>query len=251
MRRLAEQALAPDLSNERVADVLRQAYAPSFFVMAFHGYDKAGHQFYRYAHPEAFGNVPPDEARRYGHVLSGYTALVGRWVLGLEKTLQPGDVLVVLSGHGLAPTPLWRRLLGVLTGTEVGAASHADAPAGVFVAVGGPVRAGAELRGASVLDVAPTLLYLMGLPVARDMEGRVLERADRRRLRQRQPRDVHSELREPRGRSGRSRAAGRRPAAAARRAAVAGQALFEPGRSGACGPASARGSIAPPWPASS
>jgi len=25
-----------------------------------------------------------------------------------------------------------------------------------------------------VLDVAPTLLYLMGLPVARDMEGRVL-----------------------------------------------------------------------------
>ena len=25
-----------------------------------------------------------------------------------------------------------------------------------------------------MLDVAPTLLYLMGLPVARDMEGRVL-----------------------------------------------------------------------------
>jgi predicted AlkP superfamily phosphohydrolase/phosphomutase len=174
VRRLAEQALAPDLTNERVADVLRQAYAPSFFVMAFHGYDEAGHQFYRYAHPEAFGNVHPDEARRYGHVLSGYTALIGRWVLGLEKALQPGDVLVVLSGHGLAPTPLWRRLLGVLTGTEVGAASHADAPPGVFVAVGEPVRTGAELQGASVLDVAPTLLYLMGLPVARDMEGRVL-----------------------------------------------------------------------------
>ena len=42
------------------------------------------------------------------------------------------------------------------------------------MAVGGPVRAGAELGAASVLDVAPTLLYLMGLPVARDMEGRVL-----------------------------------------------------------------------------
>ncbi len=177
VRRLAEQALAPDLSNARVADVLRQAYAPSFFMMAFHGYDKAGHQFYRYAHPEAFGNVSPDEARRYGHVLSGYTALLGRWVLDLEKTLQPGDVLVVLSGHGLTPTPLWRRLLGVLSGTEVGAASHADAPAGVFVAVGGPVRAGAGLGAASVLDVAPTLLYLMGLPVARDMEGRVLSEA--------------------------------------------------------------------------
>jgi hypothetical protein len=174
LRRLAEQALAPDLSNMRVADVLLQAYAPSFFVLAFSGYDKAGHQFYRYVHPEAFGNVPPDEARRYGHVLRGYTALVGRWVLGLEKTLRPQDVLVVISGHGLAPTPLWRRLFGALTGTEVGAASHEDAPPGVLVAVGGPLRPGAELAGASLLDVAPTLLYLMGLPVARDMEGRVL-----------------------------------------------------------------------------
>jgi hypothetical protein len=30
------------------------------------------------------------------------------------------------------------------------------------------------LAEASVLDLAPTLLYLLGLPVARDMEGRVL-----------------------------------------------------------------------------
>jgi hypothetical protein len=36
------------------------------------------------------------------------------------------------------------------------------------------VKAGGLLHSASVLDVAPTILYLMGLPVARDMEGRVL-----------------------------------------------------------------------------
>ena len=30
------------------------------------------------------------------------------------------------------------------------------------------------MLGASVLEVAPTILYLMGLPVARDMEGIVL-----------------------------------------------------------------------------
>ena len=30
------------------------------------------------------------------------------------------------------------------------------------------------VTSASVLDVAPTVLYLCGLPVARDMEGRVL-----------------------------------------------------------------------------
>ncbi len=174
LRRLAEDALAPDLTYQRVGEALRQAYAPSFFVIAFRGYDEVGHEFYRYAHPEAFGNVSPDEARRYGRVLSGYAALIGRWVSELEKELRPGDVLVVVSGHGLEPTPLWRRLLGALTGTEVGTASHGDAPPGVIVAVGDVIRQGSRVRKASVLDVAPTLLYLMGLPVARDMEGRVL-----------------------------------------------------------------------------
>jgi arylsulfatase A-like enzyme len=42
------------------------------------------------------------------------------------------------------------------------------------MAVGGGIRPGQLLLGASVLDVAPTLLYLAGLPVGRDMEGRVL-----------------------------------------------------------------------------
>ena len=37
---------------------------------------------------------------------------------------------------------------------------------------GPPVRQGVELEGASILDVAPTVLTLLGLPVARDMAGR-------------------------------------------------------------------------------
>lgn len=61
-----------------------------------------------------------------------------------------------------------------MTGTPVVAASHAAGPEGFFLAVGDGIREGGTIRGASVLDVAPTLLYLMGLPVARDMEGRVL-----------------------------------------------------------------------------
>jgi hypothetical protein len=174
MRALAEGSLAPDLTYARVAQVLRQAYAPSLLVVSFPGYDAAGHLFYRYAHPEAFGDVRADEARRYGPVLGRYASLVERWVGEIERDLGPDDVLVVLSGRGLAPTPLWRRLVGVLTGTAVGAASHGGAPDGVLLVAGGGIRPGATPAGASVLDVAPTILYLMGLPVARDMEGRVL-----------------------------------------------------------------------------
>ena len=42
------------------------------------------------------------------------------------------------------------------------------------MAVGEGIEPGSTVRGASVVDVAPTILYLLGLPVARDMEGRVL-----------------------------------------------------------------------------
>jgi predicted AlkP superfamily phosphohydrolase/phosphomutase len=174
LRQLAAEALAPDLTYERAADVLRPAYDPALFVIAFHGYDVAGHAFYRYAHPEAFGDVSPEDARRYGPVLNRYASLLARWVTGLERTLDPEDVLIVVSGYGLQPSPLWRRLVGVLTGTQVTAATHAAAPPGFFIATGGGIQPGSRLRGASVLDIAPTLLYLMGLPVARDMEGRVL-----------------------------------------------------------------------------
>jgi predicted AlkP superfamily phosphohydrolase/phosphomutase len=174
LKALAEDALAPDFTYARAAEVLRQAYAPSLLVLSFHGYDQAGHTFYRHAHPEAFGNVGADEARRYGRVLERYASLVERWTGDIEREIGPGDVLVVLSAHGLAPVPLWRRLLGVLTGTSVAAATHTGAPDGLLIAAGDGIRPGTRPAGASVLDVAPTLLYLMGLPVARDMEGRVL-----------------------------------------------------------------------------
>jgi predicted AlkP superfamily phosphohydrolase/phosphomutase len=45
---------------------------------------------------------------------------------------------------------------------------------GVFAMSGGPVRCGHVFRGARIIDVAPTILYLMGLPVPAEMDGRPL-----------------------------------------------------------------------------
>ena len=87
----------PTSSYERAAEVLDATYRPTLFVVNFHGYDAVGHSFYREAHPEAFGNVRPEDARRYGRVLERYAALLGGFVSELEKELGPADVLVVVS----------------------------------------------------------------------------------------------------------------------------------------------------------
>jgi predicted AlkP superfamily phosphohydrolase/phosphomutase len=45
---------------------------------------------------------------------------------------------------------------------------------GVFMMAGGPTRRGLKLTGAEIIDIAPTVLYLMGLPIPADMDGRPL-----------------------------------------------------------------------------
>jgi len=50
-------------------------------------------------------------------------------------------------------------------------------PMGIFFLRGDPVRAGATVEGATVMDIAPTVLYLMGQPVPDDMDGRILSEA--------------------------------------------------------------------------
>ena len=45
---------------------------------------------------------------------------------------------------------------------------------GVLIAKGPAFRQGASPRGATLLDIAPTILHLLGVPVPSDMDGRVL-----------------------------------------------------------------------------
>jgi predicted AlkP superfamily phosphohydrolase/phosphomutase len=173
-RSLVEEALAPDLTYQRAGSLLRSVYDPAFFAVHVNGLDVAGHAFFRYAHPDRFGDVRPADVRRFGRVLDRYQALVGQWVGELGQGLRPGEVLFVVSGFGMEPVPLWRRLLGGVLGGGEASGTHASAPPGYLLAVGDGIRSEVYLEQATVLDIAPTILYLFGLPVARDMEGRVL-----------------------------------------------------------------------------
>lgn len=172
-RDLLERALAPDRTYERAGRVLRAAYDPPFFATYMFGLDPVGHTFLRHAQPDRFGNVGATELRRYGKVLDRYLAYVSQTLGDLAQGLRPDELLVVVSGYGLHPVPTWRRMLAALLGEEAPSGMHDDAPDGFILALGDGIRPGARFDNASVLDVMPTLLYLMGLPVARDMEGRV------------------------------------------------------------------------------
>lgn len=48
---------------------------------------------------------------------------------------------------------------------------------GIFAASGKGVKPDSSIRGARIIDIAPTVLYLLGLPVPSDMDGHILEDA--------------------------------------------------------------------------
>jgi predicted AlkP superfamily phosphohydrolase/phosphomutase len=45
---------------------------------------------------------------------------------------------------------------------------------GILAAIGPDVRRGGKIEGARIIDVAPTILYALGLPIPEDMDGRPL-----------------------------------------------------------------------------
>jgi predicted AlkP superfamily phosphohydrolase/phosphomutase len=171
---LVEKALAPDLTYERAGKVLRAAYDPPFFATYFYGLDVVGHAFLRYARPDEFGDVAEPQLRRYGRVVERYAAFLDERLASLLQEQRGDEILLLVSTHGMHPTPLWRTLLARLLASDAPSGSHEDAPPGLLAMAGDGIRAGAVVDDATLLDVAPTILYLMGLPVGRDMEGRIL-----------------------------------------------------------------------------
>lgn len=46
---------------------------------------------------------------------------------------------------------------------------------GIFLALGPDIREGVEIEGAKIYDLAPTILHIFGIPIPKDIDGRVLK----------------------------------------------------------------------------
>ena len=145
-------------------------HPPSLLAVRFPGIDAVGHRFLRYADPSAFGDVSVEESQRFGRVLQQYYGFLDT-VIGREMArLGPNDLLLVVSAFGMEPISPGKRVLEMVAGNPLISGTHERAPDGFVLAFGGPVAPGRPPR-ASVVDLTPTILYFLGLPVARDMDG--------------------------------------------------------------------------------
>ncbi len=59
--------------------------------------------------------------------------------------------------------------------TELLAGEHYAQPNGILIANGPDIREGGEIASSKLIDIAPTILHMLGVPVPKDMDGVVLK----------------------------------------------------------------------------
>lgn len=82
--------------------------------------------------------------------------------------------LIIFWERGMAISMLEHPRAGIITNDLPTIQKSQHTPRGFLAAAGPHFKSGVQVTNAHIVDLAPTLLYLMGSPIPSDMEGRVL-----------------------------------------------------------------------------
>ncbi len=164
-----------DRSTADIALHLMASRPTDVTAVAFYGVDTVSHLAWHYMEPARFPaiSIPPGDLRKFGGLIDRYYEFVDGMLGELVRAAGADANVVVFSDHGFGPTGQlpWSGGHGSITpGAPL-------APDGLLVLAGPAIRAGVKLERAHVLDLAPMLLWLQGLPLAADMPGGVFREA--------------------------------------------------------------------------
>lgn len=170
---IVRHALSRDLSLEERAYQEKTKNQPQVFFLCLNGLNQVETFFYKYSFPHLFGSIDQEKINRYGQVIEKYYQFYDQLLGKYLASLKEDETLVVFSTHGMEPLPLWKRLVEWILGNPQVSGHYEFAPDGVIFFYGREIIRGRPLGQVRLIDIAPTLLYILGLPVARDMDGLV------------------------------------------------------------------------------
>ena len=159
------QRLAEVISVHAVATELLETQSWDFGAIYYECIDQVGHEFMPF-HPPRLPEVSERDFEFYREVMTGiyrfHDLMLGR----LIELAGPDAYVAIVSDHGFESGA--RRPRGRVEPAQW------HRPQGIFVLHGPGIRADETIEGATLLDIAPTVLTLLGLPVGEDMEGKPL-----------------------------------------------------------------------------
>jgi predicted AlkP superfamily phosphohydrolase/phosphomutase/tetratricopeptide (TPR) repeat protein len=138
----------------------------------FDGIDHASHGFMKFYPPQIPG-IPDDLYQILNGVVSGMYIYHDMMLERLIQLAGKDTTVIILSDHGFHSDHLRKTDLP----------KYAAAPAldhrqfGILCMAGNNIQKDERIYGATLLDIAPTVLTMLGLPVGKDMDGKVLANA--------------------------------------------------------------------------
>jgi len=166
-----KRAFFSDFEYEDQVMQVKSGTQPQIVYFMLNGLNEVERYFYKYTFPDLFGNIEQDEINRYSSVIERYYQfyddIIGRYLASRKED----ELLVVYSPHGIEPLPLWNRVTEWLFGSAEISAYHELAPDGVAFFYGREIWRGRNIEGMRLIDIAPTLLNFLGLPIGKDMDG--------------------------------------------------------------------------------
>jgi tetratricopeptide (TPR) repeat protein len=146
-------------------------------AMVFHDtIDTIGHHFMG-CRPPRMANASAADIRTWGEVMDRTYCEHDRLLGELLEAAGPGTSVMLISDHGFH-SGADRPVIADVTKEERAALeSRWHRALGVLLLSGPGFRSGAQVPAPTLLDIAPTALAALGLPVGRDMSGRVIAEA--------------------------------------------------------------------------
>ena len=140
--------------------------------------DHTGHTFIEY-HPPGMAHVSEQDAAVYGQVVNNMYRFHDMMLGALLDLAGPDSTVILLSDHGFYNDSLRPAVAEHFRDPQKKLSVEMNPmswhrPQGVLVAAGQGIKHDELLHGATLLDIAPTVLALLGQPVPEDMDGRAL-----------------------------------------------------------------------------
>ncbi len=171
------RALALDVWRESLTHFLDQQQQARAVFLRLPGLAVASERYFGGYSDYRFGGHHGPALESAAATLGAYYAQLDSMLADLWGQLDGPRLLAVVSGSGVDTLGGLSRAWLAAAGRPALGGRLDGAPDGVVLLLGEGIRPDTLITGAGLVDVAPTLLYGLGLPVARDLDGRVLTEA--------------------------------------------------------------------------
>lgn len=164
------QALAACASIHAVATDVLANEEWDVAAVYYDAIDRVGHEFMPF-HPPKLPHVSDRDFELYQHVITGIYRFHDMMLDTLLQLAGDDTTVILLSDHGFHSDHLRP---AVSASTQEAQAAQWHRHYGIFAMKGPGVRGDERVYGATLLDIAPTILSILDLPRGEDMDGKVL-----------------------------------------------------------------------------